>query len=256
MLIAIEQSLRALFFSYQDMHHLLQVEKNRWILARHIGIDCLCCCAVAYIGIKNRCAFQDLTSHALGRSNAMPDAGFEKRLFSYHPGAQHILLVFFAFQVKNLYDTVVWNDGPEFIFHHVVSGIVAWGAMYPGLAHFYGVFFMGVSEISTAILCLLANFDDEHGVPGLGDAFPTAKIVIAVAFVVAFIICRTLLWPYFSYFFIRDCRMALKNDTPHTRARSVWIKLFMGILAGLSLLQFAWLIQIGMMAKQELEKIV
>jgi hypothetical protein len=40
---------------------------------------------------------------------------------------------------------------------------------------FYATFFLGLLEVSTAILCVLANFDDEYGVKGLRDALPMVK---------------------------------------------------------------------------------
>jgi hypothetical protein len=70
--------------------------------------------------------------------------------------------------------------------------------MYPGCGHTYALFYMGISEISTSVLVILANFDDVHGVKGLADAFPTLKIACAVAFVVAFITCRIVMWPWVS----------------------------------------------------------
>ena len=87
---------------------------------------------------------------------------------------------------------------PQFIIHHVLAGTAAWGSMYPGCGHTYALFYMGISEISTSVLVILANFDDVHGVKGLADAFPTLKIACAVAFVVAFITCRIVMWPWVS----------------------------------------------------------
>jgi len=146
-------------------------------------------------------------------------------------------------------------QGPEFIFHHVFSLAVAWGAMHPGTAHMYGIFFFGLSEFSTAILCILANFDDEHGVPGLGDALPMTKVVCGAIFVVLFILCRCILWPITSYYFCRDISLALKSDDPRAVYRRGWMRFFYVALAGLSVLQVLWLGQIFMLGKQELIKV-
>ena len=43
--------------------------------------------------------------------------------------------------------------------------------------HIYVLFFLGMSEISTSILCLVVCFDAEHGVGALGRKFPlTMKV--------------------------------------------------------------------------------
>jgi len=118
----------------------------------------------------------------------------------------------------------------------------------------YTIFFFGLSEISTAVLSILANFDDEFGVPGLGEALPVTKVVCGAAFVVMFILCRCILWPLTSYYFCRDMYHALKSDDPRAVYRRGWLRFFFIALAGLSVLQVAWLGQIFTMGKQELEK--
>ena len=45
---------------------------------------------------------------------------YENRLFGYHPAAARLILYFLAYQIKNTFDTIVWNDGVEFILHHVL----------------------------------------------------------------------------------------------------------------------------------------
>ena len=47
--------------------------------------------------------------------------GYEARMFTYHPEAQRITVFFVAYQLKNTYDTIVWDDGIIFIIHHVVT---------------------------------------------------------------------------------------------------------------------------------------
>eukprot|EP00562_Extubocellulus_spinifer_P012898 CAMPEP_0178548386 /NCGR_PEP_ID=MMETSP0697-20121206/5172_1 /TAXON_ID=265572 /ORGANISM="Extubocellulus spinifer, Strain CCMP396" /LENGTH=186 /DNA_ID=CAMNT_0020181065 /DNA_START=6 /DNA_END=566 /DNA_ORIENTATION=- len=186
----------------------------------------------------------------------MSEDGYDKRMFTYHPASQQVLLLFFAYQVKNTYDSYVWNDGIIFILHHILSGVTAWGAMYPGCAHFYALFFMGISEVSTAVLCLLANFDDEFGVIGLGDAFPMTKVALGGVFAVAFVICRTVLWPICTYHFLRDSKNALKSTSPMAQSRKKWIRLFMFCSVGLSILQVIWLGQIVWTIKEEVEKMM
>lgn len=181
----------------------------------------------------------------------MSETGHEARLFAYHPESFRVGLFFFSYQLKNTIDTIVWDDGPEFIVHHLLSMMVAGGSLYPGLAPAYASFFLGLSEISTAVLCILANFDDHHGVVGLGEAFPTAKFIVGIVFAVCFITLRGFMWPVASYYFVRDCRWALKGNSPHLEGRRFWIRSFMTCLSGLSILQVLWLGQIFYVAAEE-----
>jgi len=169
---------------------------------------------------------------------------------------QQIGLYFLAYNIKNTFDSVIWNDGPEFIFHHLLSGVTAWGAMYPGCGHFYVIFFMGLSEISTLFLCLLANFDDDFGVIGLGEAFPITKVALGAIFAVSFVICRTIIWPFASYHFAIDVLHAFKVNCPSCHGRRGWMKFFLTSLVGLSILQVAWLGQIIIQGKAEIEKLL
>lgn len=252
----IEHGLRYVFQALKHSHYLLENETNRHVLSRHIGVDALACLAVGYVGIKNLHIMDDLKNHTLRRSKSMVETDYEKRLFTYHPAAQQVLLLFFSYQVKNMYDTIVWNDGIIFIIHHLLSGAAAWGGMYPGAAHFYAIFYMGISEISTAILCLLANFDDEFGVVGLGDAFPITRAALGVIFAVAFIICRATIWPIVTYHLFKDSIQALKSESSKYRSKDKWIKIFMFTSSALSILQVLWLGEIIVTVKTEVEKLL
>ena len=101
---------------------------------------------------------QDMVDAAVGRrKNAMPIA-YEGRMYTYMPQAMRITLFFFANPEKNTYKTVIWNDGLEFIVHHVLTLFTAWGALVQGNAHFYVLIYFGVSEISTACVVFTCKF--------------------------------------------------------------------------------------------------
>lgn len=254
-LFAVEQLLRAILARLQHAHPILGVELNRQILARHIGVDTLSCSVVALLGLRNRHVCRDLWDNVFAKgSDSMPAAAFDKRMFAYHPAGQQILTIFVAYQLKNLIDTILFDDGLLFVAHHVLALTTAWGAMYPGTGHVYAVFFMGISEMSTAVLCLLANFDDDHGVVGLGDAFPALKIGVGVVFVVLFIVCRSIIWPYYSWHFAKDSLNALRSNHPMVSERRIWLKWFTFSLTGLSVLQVLWLGEIFVIGREEFAK--
>ena len=101
------------------------------ILARHVAADFVSCATFGMIALMNVDGCKELFSRMIHRENSMPLAGCEKRLFTYIPVAQQILLCFLGHNIKNAFDSIMWNDGPEFIFHHVLSIITAWGCMHP-----------------------------------------------------------------------------------------------------------------------------
>lgn len=255
-LVAIEMSLCQVFTSIKDMHPILENETSRNILARHIGVDAFSCFTVAILGWKARHVVQDLIDATIGgRKNAMPEA-YEGRMFTYQPEGQRVSLFFLAYQIKNTYDTLVWNDGIIFVIHHVLTLFTTWGAVQ-GNAHFYALFYFGFSEISTGVLCLLANFDDEFGVVGLADAFPMVKVVLGGLFAAMFVLCRVVMWSTVSYYYCRDAWNLLGGSNPRLElpGHRAWFRFTFVSLSILSLLQIIWLAEIVRIGKEELEKI-
>ena len=144
LLCIIEQVTRLFIAQYVHLDpEILGNERNRHILARHIAVDFVPLVACAYIAITNRHACNEIIQHGLsfassssssnnnkgkkGESNAsMHEDGYEERVFKYHPGSQRLLTIFFVYQVKNMYDTIVWGDGIEFVLHHLFAGLAAW----------------------------------------------------------------------------------------------------------------------------------
>ena len=254
-LVSCEQACRSWLYNHQDFHPLLEDDLHRRILARHIGVDTLACFVCACMGFAKMHTYDDVWSyHVRGNKKAFVRANYLDRVLSYDPATFRICLFFTAYQIKNLYDTIIFDDGVVFIFHHVFSAITAYGCMVPKINNYYPFFFVGLSEVSTAVLCLLANFDPVHGVVGLGEAFPTIKMVLAAIFVVTFLICRIITWPVLSYHFFDDILLALKHhkDDPRIVARKGWYYFHLVSNASLTLLQFAWLLEIGFTAHKEL----
>ena len=112
---------------------------NVAILARHLSVDFLSLLICAYIAISNRHVCSEIihhfllsigrrktTSSSLSLEDSMHESGIDERIFKYHPGAQRLITFFVVYQVKNLYDTLYWNDGIEFVLHHLFAGAAAW----------------------------------------------------------------------------------------------------------------------------------
>ncbi|KAL7503982.1 hypothetical protein ACHAXN_003189 [Cyclotella atomus] len=243
---------------YVHINPILESQVNRQILARHIACDFSSLVYCAYLAISQRHICHDLlmASPLYKRSDSMRTEDYEKRVFRYHPGCQRLMVIFFVYQVKNMYDSIYWNDGIEFVLHHIFAGMAAWGGMYPGCLHFYALFYFGFSEISTAILSLLANFDPIHGVEGLDEVFPITKIVLGGLFVVSFIICRVIAWPYVTYYFTQDALKAMKCTSKMAEGRRGYVKAIFYCCAALSAIQILFVYMIIVMGKQEIKKML
>ena len=109
----------------------------------------------------------------------------------------------------------------------------------------YCAYFLGVSEISTAILCGLVLFDEDRGVPPLAKMFPVLMQVTGAAFAVSFIAFRIILWPYACYYFWIDMLAMLSPTKPSEGMHSFETGcIFMVVNVLLTLLQFYWLSEI------------
>ena len=124
--------------------------------------------------------------------------------------------------------------------------------LFPGQCHFYALFYFGYSEISTAILTLLANFDPEVGVIGLEKIFPKTKIVLGTLFVTSFIIFRVIMWPFTTYYFARDVLKAIRSGLPQVDGRKGTLYLLLVCCACLSVIQFVFVAMIIQIGKQEI----
>jgi len=240
----------------QNIHEIFDDETNRHILARHLFVDAFCCLTCFCLGWSNRTFTVSILKEFWYKNKSFfPPEGAESRALSYDGRSFYLCMFFFSYQIKNLHDSFSWNDGPEYLFHHCLSLCVGGMAMYPTYNIPYAEFYFGLSELSTAIVCLLANFDDAHGVKGLGDAFPITKVVIGVIFAVLFITARCIIWPIISYYYTRDAIAVLREDNPEIKKRSLVIKIFVFCLVGLSALQIGWLGIIFYVAVEEFQKL-
>lgn len=128
--------------------------------------------------------------------------------------------------------------------------------MYPGCFHFYALFYFGFSEVSTAILCLLANFDPEFGVKGLDEVFPKTKIVLGALFVTSFIVCRLIMWPFTTYYFVKDTLRAIRSKVPRADGRRLCMWGVFWCCVGLSFIQLIFVAMIVQIGKQEVAKLM
>ena len=108
--------MRTFLEQHKDFHPILDDEINRFILARHLGVDFVCCAAVSYVGLKSRHHLADFFTFVSSFGKIQMDRSKrDERLFKTIPGGNHVLLLFLGYQTKNLYDSYIWDDVSIFI---------------------------------------------------------------------------------------------------------------------------------------------
>lgn len=217
--------------------HFFKDPKSVRILGRHT-MDVAAMIFCVYLGVQAQndsmfLKFQEMTP--------------EERTYGFHPTCQLLICCQLAYQAKNLIDSYMCQDGWIFYAHHIGTAILCLTGLHPFL-HYYSPFFLGTSEISTGILCILGLLDDDHGVKGLGAVYPKTKVMLGVFFAAAFVPIRCIIWPYLSYFFWLDMLVVWKAG-----AHSAGVITYaLAVNVGLTSLQFYWLFEIFGTIKKEL----
>lgn len=165
-----------------------------------------------------------------------------QRVYARMPHGTRLAMIHFAWEVKNTFDSYVWNDGVVFIAHHLSAAGLCLLGMRDDSFLLYASYFMGVSEASSAVLSLVACFDDEKPVGQLlSRALPKARLALALAFGVLFVVFRCVLWPVASAAFWQDALGVLASPLCVSRNVAYY---FLASNVFLTTLQFVWLLEI------------
>jgi hypothetical protein len=114
--------------------------------------------------------------------------------------------------------------------------------------HIYAAFYLGISELSTAVLCLLVVFDKEKGIPGLAERYPTTTTLIGVTFAILFTAFRVIMWPWVNYYFWTDMwTMHQSSESFHNDFNAYF---FLAVNVFLTILQLVWFGEIVTKAKE------
>lgn len=233
-IITLQEQLLYQFFRFiKSYHPLLEDTHHCEILARNLGVRAICALAVTLCGWRHSHIFSELTQHFFQRKS-MDASGFERRLFTYHPGAHQCSILFCSYQLKNTVDFLFYQEEYLNLVHHIVSVIMAWICMHPGSTHFY-VVASSATELPASLSSVYVNFDDgfmRGHVPGLGNAFPKIKQFFAISSGLAFLAFRAVFWFYVFGQYFKDLKRALKSNRPSCQKWKKWIPLYI-ICAGL-----------------------
>ena len=166
------------------------------------------------------------------------------RLWAYLLEAEHLAVVAFSYQVFDL--IVSWSFPehctPLMMMHHTLAATVAYCSMRYQVLHYYGFFFLGLSEVSTVFLVWmdLATFFP----PTTPDSlFATFIQACGPGFVVTFIWYRVLQWWPMSIQLFRDVYHVVSTGVlSKLRPGQAWVLyIFLAANLPLGLLQLYWL---------------
>lgn len=132
------------------------------------------------------------------------EAPFLGKLYNKQPYTTFLCALQSAYEFKSFIDAFLHGDAWIFPVHHALAGSIAYFAATTGFSQCYGSFFLGISEISTTLTCILVLFDETRGIEGLSEKAPTIKLLSSVTFALLFVIFRIVLWPVVCYFFWVD----------------------------------------------------
>lgn len=211
--------------------------RHRVLFGRHT-MDAVAMLIMSYMGYESLTNFGGFDAFpSLAMPNGTIAAVGAERAYAFSAAAQRLCTMQVAYEIKNFCDSVIHNDGWIFLIHHTVTCLLSALSLRPFL-HLYCAYFLGWSEISTAVLCILVLFDEERGVPPLAKAAPILMKATGVAFASTFILFRIIIWPYVNYFYWKDMIHMWNADSFHSIPVACT---YMFVNIGLTVLQVVWL---------------
>jgi hypothetical protein len=178
------------------------------------------------------------------------------RLFGYIPEAEVLAAASFTFQLWDFFISLLIPEHRTAIMlsHHLAASLLSFYSIKYSVLHHYGLFFLGVSEISSIFLVFVDLAVFFPPIPGsLYDKFNT--LITGPGFVLSFVLYRVLYWWPVSYQLFHDVYSVtiLTDQAKRLRPGKTWV-LYIYLLLNLplGLLQLYWLSVI----REEARKVV
>lgn len=189
-------------------------------------------------------AFKGIMSwHVAKTAHSMIPKTPQGRLFGYLEEGEMICAVNFAFQTWNFVISLPTPEltSPIILGHHLLAALVAWCGLHYQYLHYYGVYFLGLTEVSTVPLVfidLAGYFPVESG--SWFDTFVGA--ICNPLFALTFTIYRVVLWWKVSLLLWSDVRQVFKTGMVemYRPGKSFVLYIFMVCNTLLSVLQLYW----------------
>lgn len=162
------------------------------------------------------------------------------------PLSKTICMAQAGYELYNVIDAYLFGTW-VYVAHHLVAFACGALAVVYTYCQLYGIFFLGLSEVSTAVLCIVVLFetDQGQGVAGWNERYPVFRLAIGGVFVVLFTVFRLILWPWVSWHFWVDSLGVLAAETKDESMVSVEhpfavVMFYLACNVALTLLQAVW----------------
>ena len=194
--------------------------------------------------------------HLDGRAHTAVPQTASGRLFGYLPEAEFLAAMNFTFQ---FWDFWISLSIPEhrtalMLAHHLAASAVSWCSFRYRVLNYYGIFFLGISEVSSVFLVFVDLSRYFPPIPGtLYDQF--VGLVAGPGFVICFIVYRFLYWWPVSWKLFQDVHAVTikSNMAEQLRPGNSWVLyIYLALNLPLGLLQVYWLTVI----LQEVKKVL
>eukprot|EP00903_Cladosiphon_okamuranus_P006255 g6138.t1 len=160
----------------------------------------------------------------------------EDRLYGPTVGAVVIGQVNLAFQFYDLVVSlfVVRLRKIEMVVHHGLATIMCYFLLRDCYVHYYAIFFLGISEVSSVPLVFVDVF---KFFPDVAARFQGANHLLRISFALNFIVVRVLYWPVIAGRHLWDTVGSVKAGTVHDAGV---VGFFMACNLTLTVLQWYW----------------
>jgi len=221
--------------------------------------------SIDYCTLNERCVRSDLfafqmasglaivTCAAMGIRSWHLDHGGRKqtqttatgRLFGYIPEAELLAAVNFTFQFWDFWISLIIPEHrtPLMLAHHLAACVVSWCSIRYRVLHYYGLFFLGISEVSSVFLVFVDLARYFPPIPGtIYDRL--IHLLAGPGFVITFVVYRFYYWWPISYQLFQDVyTVTVKTDLAQKlRPGHSWVLyVFLCLNLPLGLLQVYWL---------------
>lgn len=167
----------------------------------------------------------------------------EGRLFGYLPEAEKLAAACFTFQLWDFFISLLIPEHRTAIMltHHTMAATVSWCSIRYQYLHYYGVFFLGLSEVSSIFLVFVDLSKYFPPIPGSPyDHF--VGLLCGPVFVMSFTIYRVAMWWPVSVQLFRDARAVISSgQAQKLRPGCTWVLyIFLGMNLPLGVLQLYW----------------
>ncbi|CAM9402608.1 unnamed protein product [Pylaiella littoralis] len=138
----------------------------------------------------------------------------EDRLYGPTVGAVVIGQVNLAFQFYDLLATVFVARlcKAEMVVHHTLATLMAYFLMRDCYVHYYAIFFLGISEVSSVPLVFVDLF---KYFPDFAARFPDANHMLRISFALVFLVVRVFYWPIIAGRHLWDTFRSVQAGTVH-----------------------------------------